>query len=181
MPDWKTLSSDIVYETPFFKVHRDKVLNQNGKQIDYSYMELQNSPVIVVAINDEGSILVQQVYRYIHDRQFWEMPAGYMDPGEAPIAAGKRELQEESGYTAAEWHHLGCIYQMVGSTKSWSEIVLARKLTTGEATDKDEDLGNHQFKSIEELEGMLLNQELDNSAMVAALYKVKVFIAKKEK
>lgn len=112
--NWKTLQSDVVYETPWIKVHKDQVETQTGKELTYSYVEMQNPSVFIVAVNTNGNILLQNTYRYPIRRRIWEIPAGYMNPGEEPLAAAQRELKEETGLVSDDWHDLGRIHQIVG-------------------------------------------------------------------
>ena len=175
MPNWKTLKSEIVYETPWIKVHRDEVLNQNDKPLTYSYMELQNSSVFIVAVNDRAEILMQQVYRYTLDKKVWEVPAGYVETDEEPLHAAKRELQEETGYSSDDWQHLGQIYQIIGTGRVPADIFLARNIVAGNgATDKDEDISNHEFISLQNIETMITQGDLFDSPVMAAIYLAKL-------
>ena len=182
MADWKTLSSKVVYETPWIKVHRDEALNQNGKPVTYSFMELQNPSVFIVAMNDSGEILIQSVFRYTIKQRLWEIPAGYIDPDEELLEAAKRELMEEAGLQSENWHSLGCIYQVVGTGKVPLNVFLAEGATRlQDATDKDEDIEQSHFVSQEDLEKMITQGELIDSPVIAALYMVKLHLAKKLK
>jgi predicted NUDIX family NTP pyrophosphohydrolase len=175
MSDWKTLKSEIVYETPWIKVHRDEVLNQNGTPLTYSYMELQNSSVFIVAANSAGEILMQQVYRYTIDQKVWEIPAGYSEPDEDILVAAKRELAEETGYTSNDWHHLGRIYQSIGTGRIPIDIFLARDIeASGDATDAEEDITNHTFMSTEQLDSMIVSGELMDCPVITAITMAKI-------
>ncbi len=181
MADWQTKSSEIVYETPWIKVHRDEVLNQHGNPLTYSYMELQNPSVFVVAVNQAGKILLQSVYRYTLKKRVWEIPAGYAEPGEAFLDAAKRELREETGYISDDWHSLGSIYQIVGTGNVPTHAFLAQNVQSdGGATDKDEDIMQHRFKSPGAIETMIRKGELIDSPVIASLYMAKIRDLQKE-
>lgn len=181
MADWQTKSSEIVYETPWIKVHRDEVITQTGAPLTYSYMELQNPSVFIVAVNAEGKILLQNTYRYPVRQRIWETPAGYMNPGEEPLAAAQRELQEETGLVSDDWHDLGRIYQIIGTGNVPVQAFLARNVTkTGEATDKEEDIQNQQFKSLDKIEDMIRRSELIDSPVIGIIYMAKLFGITKE-
>lgn len=175
MNEWQTTSSEIVYESPWIKVYRDEVLNQNGDPLTYSYMALQNSTVFVVACDPEGKILIQSVFRYPLRKRFWEIPAGYVNPNEEPLKAAKRELLEEAGLVSDEWISLGLIYQITGTGNVPLEAFWAKNVTkAADATDKDEDIENRVFKSLSELENMIKKEELIDSPVLAALYMAKL-------
>ncbi|MET1033441.1 MAG: NUDIX hydrolase [Candidatus Saccharimonadales bacterium] len=181
MSDWKTDSSKIVYETPWFKIHEDKVRNQLDRPLTYSYMELQRPSVFIVATNDKGEILIQSVYRYTVQQRLWEIPAGMMDEGEEAIDAAKRELMEEAGLISDDWIALGRIYQIVGTGNVPLEAFLARNTSdAGKATDEDEDIEKHTFKSLADIETMISKGELVDGAVIAALYMAKLRGLEKE-
>lgn len=175
MTDWQTKSSDVVYETPWIRVLKDEVIAQNGEQLTYSYMELQNPTVFIIATNSQKQILLQSVYRYPIRERNWEIPAGYMDAGEKPVDAARRELREEAGLTSNNWIQLGIIKQITGTGNVPVYIFLARDTqSAGEATDKDEDITERQFKSLEEIESMIVHGTLVDSPVIAALYMAKL-------
>jgi 8-oxo-dGTP pyrophosphatase MutT (NUDIX family) len=182
MPAWKTVSSEVVYESPWIRVKRDEVLNQKGQPLVYSYMELQNPTVFVVACNNAGEILMQRVFRYTLNQRIWEIPAGYMEKGEEPLAAAKRELTEECGLQSDDWYSLGRIYQITGTGNAPIEIFLAKNIHgDGKPTDEDEDITGRSFINIQEIERMIAKGELIDSPVIAAIYMAKNYDLQKEK
>ncbi|HKR82365.1 MAG TPA: NUDIX hydrolase [Candidatus Saccharimonadales bacterium] len=181
MADWKTLKSEIVYETPWIRVRRDEVLNQNGRPLTFSYMELQNPSVFIVATNHKGEILLQSAYRYTVGERFWEIPAGQMESDEQPLEAAKRELIEETGLVSSDWQDLGKFYQILGTGNVPTHCFLASNArSTGEATDKDEDIESRTFMSLEAIERMIKEGELVDSPVIAAIYMAKLHGLQKE-
>ncbi|HSX29840.1 MAG TPA: NUDIX hydrolase [Candidatus Saccharimonadales bacterium] len=177
MSDWKTISSKIVYETPWIKIHRDEVLNQNGNPLTYSYMELQNPSVYIVAVNTDGNILLHESYRYTLRRRMWEVPAGFIDAGEEPLAAAQRELMEEGGLVSTDWQSLGCAYQITGTGNVPMHVFLAQNVTKkGKALDEEEDIQNDQFVSFDTIEVMIASGDLIDSSVMGALYMAKIFL-----
>lgn len=106
---WRTLSSEEVYKTPWIRVRRDEVLTHNKKQLTYSVVESTSPSVFIVATNARGDILMQQGYKYPVDKVIWEIPAGHADNDDL-LAAAKRELLKETGYTTDDWEELGQTY-----------------------------------------------------------------------
>ena len=174
MANWKTLSSEVVYETKWFKIRRDEVLNQNSTPLTYSYLDIAHPTVMVIAINDNGKILMLQNYRYTVGKKLWEFPAGHRD-GQSPIDAGKRELMEEAGLASDDWTDLGALYSAVGVTNIQRAICVARNVQPGTGErDPEEDVSNHTFFTIQEIEAMIRDGTLESSGPLAALYLAKL-------
>lgn len=87
--------------------------------------------VLVVPLFDDGRVLLERQFRYPHGRDFIELPAGKVDPGEARLATAKRELEEETGYVAAHWRRLGVIHTSIAYTDEGIEMFAARGLAKG--------------------------------------------------
>ena len=83
----------------------------------------------MVALGDDGTILLERQWRHPLKRSFWELPAGKIDPNEEEIACAKRELIEECGVQAQEWTKLGVINNAIGYSNEHIAIYLARGLT----------------------------------------------------
>lgn len=101
-----------------FTIVQDRV-RVNGHEQPYDYLEIREG-VSVLPIRD-GHILLQRQYRYPVRSWQWELPGGFVDPGETPEKAAARELKEETGYSVKELHSLGAFYPSFGSTneKIW--------------------------------------------------------------
>ncbi|HEX9153681.1 MAG TPA: NUDIX hydrolase [Candidatus Saccharimonadales bacterium] len=174
MSDWKVLSSEEVYRTPWIKVRRDKVLNHSGKPLTYSVVELHHPTVFIVAANSEAKILLQKSYRYTIDREMWELPAGHSE-GQDYLEAARRELLEETGLASDDWTHLGRFYQAVGVANFPLEAYLARNVReTTKERDNLENILEQKFVSFEEIESMALDGSFDNSTMLGLLYLAKL-------
>jgi 8-oxo-dGDP phosphatase len=175
MADWQTLSSDVVYETAWIKVLKDEVLDQNGRHLTYSYMALQHPSVFIVAVNDQNKILMLNGYHYTVKDRHWQIPAGHMESGEEPETAAKRELLEEAGLVSDDWTDLGKTWQILGTGDAPFYTFLARNVQAAdEPTDKEEDISDRQFKSLEEIESMIVHGTLVDSPVIAALYRAKL-------
>lgn len=105
---WEILDSREVYSAePWLRVQRQAVRLPDGRIIDdYHQIELPDCCVIH-AETPAGEIVVERQYKHGPRLVGLSLPAGAIEPGEAPLAAAKRELLEETGYEAAEWHSLG--------------------------------------------------------------------------
>lgn len=169
---WKRLKRKTLVDTPFIKVYEDTVELPNGKVLDdYSVVKLRN-PVIVVAVDGDGKVLIQHEYRYAHDKVLASLPAGIIDEGETPLQAAERELLEETGYTADSFDYLGELYEYVTKMEHITYVVRAnnaRKIAEPilEDTEFIESVG---LFSLEKIQEMLQNNEIKSSVIVSGLY-----------
>lgn len=174
MPDWKTLKSETVYETPWFKINRDEVLNHNGRPMTFSYLELRHPSVSIIATDKEGRILLQHNYRHNIKQTVWEIPAGHSD-GQDLLTAGKRELQEETGLASHDWEDLGMFYIGPGIGNIQQKYFLARNVypVDGER-DADEQITEQRFFTIDEIEAMLNRNEINSYMAPIGVYLAKI-------
>ena len=133
------ISSEKVFDGFLLKVYKDTIRLPNG---DTGVRELirHMGAVCVVALTDDNEVIIEKQFRYPFDSVLTEIPAGKLDsPDEDPLDAAKRELKEETGYTAERWKYLGVYYPTVAYTNETIHMYLARGLTAGEQQlDEDE-------------------------------------------
>ncbi len=122
------LSTERVYDGALLKVHRDTVRLPDGSQGAREYIRHPGA-VAVVPLFDDGRVLLERQYRYPHRREFIEIPAGKLEPGEPPLDTAKRELLEETGYVAQEWTRLGVIHTAIAYTDEAIELFVAKQLS----------------------------------------------------
>lgn len=89
--------------------------------------------MVILPVFDDGSVLLERQFRYPLGQVFIEYPAGKIDPGEDPLACAKRELQEETGYTASEWTFVCTIHNAIAYSDEHLDLYLARGLSAGQA------------------------------------------------
>jgi ADP-ribose pyrophosphatase len=133
----KQESSEQVYDGTLLKVYRDVVRLPDGSPGTREYIKHPGA-VAIVPLFEDGRVLLERQYRYPHRREFIEVPAGKLDPGEPHLDTAKRELLEETGYVAAQWTRVGVIHTAIAYTDEAIEIFLARKL---EARERKLDAG----------------------------------------
>ena len=125
------VDSEVAYEGHFLKVQRDTVRLPDGKQSTREYIRHPGA-VVVLPLMDDGSVLLERQFRYPLREVFIEFPAGKIDPGEDPLECAKRELQEETGYTAAHWQFVCTIHNAIAYSDEHLDLYLAHGLTAGE-------------------------------------------------
>jgi len=122
------VSGELVYDGTLLKVHRDVVKLPDGSAGTREYIRHPGA-VAVLPLFDDGRILLERQFRYPHRREFIELPAGKLEPGEPHLETAKRELLEETGYTARDWKRLGVIHTAIAYTDEAIELFLAEKLS----------------------------------------------------
>ncbi len=166
----KTLSSELIFDGRLLKVYRDEVELTDGGA---SVREFVHHPggVAVVALDGEGNVCLERQFRYPYRKVVTEIPAGKLEPGEAPFDAVRRELKEEIGATAGRWDALGCIMPSVGYTDEMLYLYLARELTFGEAhMDEDEFLEPCKLPFARAL-AQAAEGKIDDAKTVCALFR----------
>lgn len=126
----RLLESTQVYQGHFLDVRRDRVALPDGGSAHREYIRHPGA-VMVVPLLDDGRLLMERQYRYPMGRVMLEFPAGKLDAGEDPLACGRRELLEETGYSAAEWAHAGVLHNAIAYSDEGIHIYFARGLTRG--------------------------------------------------
>jgi ADP-ribose pyrophosphatase len=127
-----------VFSGVLLKVRSDTVRLPDGGTAVREYIEHPGA-VAILALTDSGELVMERQYRYPLARHMIEVPAGKIDPGETPLATAKRELQEETGYTARSWRRLGTIHIAIAYSNEHIEIYLARGLKHEGAKLDDEE------------------------------------------
>jgi ADP-ribose pyrophosphatase len=152
----------------FLDVRRDTVRLPTGDTATREYI-VHPGAVAVVALLDDGRVVMERQFRCPHRRIFLEIPAGKIDPGEDHKACAIRELAEETGYRAAEWARACVMHNAIAYSTEGIEIWFARGLTEGEhARDHGEHidiLPMHQA----ELEALAARGELTDAKTLIAL------------
>ena len=125
------LDSALMYDGDFIRVHKDSVRLPDGAVSSREYIRHPGA-VAVLALLDNGNLVMERQYRYPPQREFIELPAGKIDHGEDILLCAQRELLEETGYVAREWTHLATAWPCIGYADERMEYFLARGLTLQE-------------------------------------------------
>ena len=126
-----TVSTEDILKGNFLHMRRDVVRLPDGSRSTREYI-IHPGAVMIVAQLDDGRFLVERQYRYPMRAVMLEFPAGKLDAGESTLACAKRELFEETGYSAREWVRAGMLHPVISYSTEFIDIWFARGLTAGE-------------------------------------------------
>lgn len=170
----KRLDSKLVYDGGLLKVREDRVLQPDGRQAVREYIQHPGA-VMIIALLDEETLILERQFRYPLGRHFYELPAGKMEAEEEPLATAKRELIEECGYEAGSWRHLATLHPCIGYSDERIELFLARNLKyVGHALDDGEFLEVVPVKIAEALEWVRLGKITEAKAVTGILWAEKL-------
>lgn len=169
----KTLTSASIYNGKVIDVVRDEVEISTGR---HSFREVvkHSGGVVIVAVkkrSDDPTILLVKQFRYPIKQVVYELPAGKLEKGEDPDFACKRELEEETGYRAANWQSLGYINTSPGFCDEKLYLYLASDLEfVGEHPDEGEIIKAYEYK-LSDVKKMILNGEINDAKTICAIYR----------
>lgn len=126
---WKRLATEVMYQGRVLTVHRDAVRLPDGTAGAYEHVTADDG-VRVVALDADGRVLLVEDDFYLQHRRMVHLPGGGTD-GENPYRAALRELEEETGQTAAHVNTLGVIDPLPGITTARTHLMLATDLRPG--------------------------------------------------
>jgi ADP-ribose pyrophosphatase len=134
----KLIRSKLVFKGKVFNVFNDTLVEPGGHRNSRDVIR-HNGSVVMLAVDEsknpaDPDIILERQYRHAAGQFLLELPAGSRNPDEAPLAAAKRELIEETGFRAKKWTMLIRYFASPGFLGEWMQIYLARDLREGVAT-----------------------------------------------
>lgn len=170
------VDGEIAYDGHFLKVSRDRVKLPDGKITQREFIRHPGA-VVILALFDDGRVLLERQFRYPNEQVFIEFPAGKIDPGEASLACAKRELAEETGYTATDWHFVCTIHNAIAYSDEHLDLFLARGLTAGEARLDDGEFLETFTATIPEMLEMVKKGDITDVKTVIGTFWLEKFAA----
>ena len=132
------ISGEDIYGGLFLKMKRDKVSLPDGQEATREYLTHPGA-VAIVAILDDGRVLLERQYRYPIAKACIEIPAGKLELGEDHLLCAQRELEEETGYSAKRWSYIRRIHPVISYSTELIDIYLAEDLIPGPSKLDDEE------------------------------------------
>lgn len=169
MEQYKRLKRELVAKGAIIDYYRDTMLIPNGNTAQWDLIDHKGAAA-VVAVREDGKILMVRQYRNALERETLEIPAGGLNGREEPTdAAAARELEEETGYTCGKLKLLNSIYTTVAFCNEKIDIYLATELGHGKQhLDEDEYL-NVEAYDLEELKQMVYDCRIQDSKTICGI------------
>lgn len=169
----QVLSSREVYRGPVFWITTDEVLEPSGVRARRDIVQHSGSVVVmpVDGSHKEPHVLLLRQYRHAAQQYLWELCAGRVDDGESELVAAKRELREETGYTARRWKRIFRYYASPGFMTETMAVYLACDLQAGAAQPEDDEMIEVKFVPLKEAVRMVMSGKiLDGKTISGVLW-----------
>jgi ADP-ribose pyrophosphatase len=171
MPLQKTIKSETVYHGRIIDLIIEDVEDTAG---NVRKREIVSHPGggVVVPLLDNGDVILVRQYRYPHKKFVLEVPAGKLEPNEDPLVAAKRELQEETGYTAETYEKLTTMFTTPGFCSEVLHIYLAtglKKSELGQNLDEGEQSLTVEYFPLPAVVDMIVRGEIGDSKTIAGI------------
>ena len=150
----KIISSVDQYECGIFKVTMDHAVDPDGFEIRRAIVHHSGSAV-VMPVDEKGRVLLVRQFRLPARRYLWELPAGRVDAGESVLRSARRELREETGYTARRWLKLVSYWPSPGFLAEKMTLFVAQDLKGGKAEPMEDERIECRWFPLRELNRMI--------------------------
>ncbi|MFY9907288.1 MAG: NUDIX hydrolase [Terriglobales bacterium] len=182
----RVISSRVSYQGPVFSVTTDEVEEPGGVRARRDVIRHSGS-IVVLAVDDravddgararskkaarggEPRILLERQYRHAAHSMMWELPAGRIDDGETALTAAKRELLEETGYSARRWKRILHFYVSPGFLDETMTIYLARGLRSGIAQPEADERIAVRFFRLTEAKKMAIGGSIRDAKTICGI------------
>lgn len=162
-------SSVTLHRCRVFELLKENITLRNGVTTDLEIINHPGASAIVPVSHDRTLLLIKQ-YRHAIGEYIWEIPAGTLNPDETPLECAKRELQEETGFSASTWEKLGEITPLPGYSNERIHIFLASDMSRArQKLDRDEMLDVHMV-SIDNAFEMIHGGLIQDSKTISGLF-----------
>jgi 8-oxo-dGDP phosphatase len=168
---WQTLSSEPVYNNPWISVREDQVINPKGGRGIYGVVHMKNKAIGIIPVDADGNTYLIGQYRYALNEYSWEIPMGGGLIEIDLLESAKRELKEETGFTAHRWTNIARLHTSNSVTDEEGFVFLAEDLVAGETEfEETEDLKIKKVPFTEAVR-MVMDNQITDCISVAGILK----------
>ena len=166
----KLLKTKVLYTGKVFRLQRDTVIEPGGVRAERDIIVHPGS-VVVLPVFEDGRVLLICQYRHSVGEFLWELVAGRKEPKETPLVAARRELLEETGYTARRLRKLARVVPTPGFVNEWMWIYAAEELAEGDAQPEEDEKITARIFTLKQVDTMIQRGTLrDAKSIVGLLY-----------
>ena len=166
----KRVGRELMYKGSMLEFYKDTIVTPDGKTVYWDHIEHKGAAA-VVAVRDDGRIIMVRQFRNSLDKETLEIPAGGINVGEPVKTAAIRELEEETGYKADpdNVRKLISIITAVAFCNEKVDIYVADKLTKSAQQLDEEEYINVEYYTLQELKDMIMNGIIEDSKTISAI------------
>lgn len=169
MEEFKRLKRELVANGAIIDYYQDTMLIPNGNVAKWDFIDHKGAAA-VVAVRDDGKLLMVRQYRNALERETLEIPAGGLNGREEPTdVAAKRELEEETGFVCDKVELLVSIYTTVAFCNEKIDIYVAKDLKPGHQHLDEDEFINVAAYSVDELKQMILEGRIQDSKTICGI------------
>jgi ADP-ribose pyrophosphatase len=163
---WEILDTEVLHDAyPWVRLSREHVRLTNGVEIEDFYRVDIAPYVTMFAINTQGQVVMVEHYKHGPQIVSLELPAGYIEAEDTPLASAQRELREETGLQSERWLFLGRYFIDGNRGCGWVYAYLAQDCTVaGDPEHEASEIMQIGFKSLDELYDLWRNGHIPNVA-----------------
>ena len=167
------ISSVTVYQGPLFRIQHDKLIEPDGLKSERDVIR-HNGSVVILAMDTSKSkknpwIVIERQYRHAANQYLWELPAGKLDAGEESLAGAKRELAEETGYSAKKWKPLVTYFASPGFLGESMIVFQAEGLVAGDARPEEDEKIEFRLVKLNEVLKMIDKGEIKDGKTLTSV------------
>lgn len=167
----RLLSRKLTYRGPVFWITSDRVEEPSGVRALRDVVRHTGSVVVLATQNGprEPHVLLERQYRHAAEDYLWEVPAGRIDKGEKALAAAKRELLEETGYTARSWKRILHFFASPGFVAETMTVFWARGLKPGPAQPEEDEVIEQHLVPLSKAVNMVLRGTIQDAKTISSV------------
>ncbi len=173
------MSIKTVFQGRIIRVETGQMRFPDGRSAEFEVVRHPGGAAAVALDDDERVCLLRQ-YRPVAGEWIWELPAGKLEPNEAPLLTAQRELEEEAGLRASDWQPLGALWSSPGIFAEVIHLYLARGLTPVAGNHEEHELIEVHWLPFGEAVARARGGEIADAKTVAGLFRAQAFVTEPE-